>query len=147
MRKPGPHPDADEGHHHDHGGDAGDVSPDRIHLGGSFAAGGGTFATPRPCRYATSASSSVLSETAFAAPAMSASVYGSPNVRSARMRAAMSPPSSAARASHGYAGMFDSWTNARGSRRCSRCHSSEYLPPTRARSGPVRFEPHWKGRS
>ncbi len=67
--------------------------------------------------------------TAFGAAAMSASVYGSPSVRSARIRAAMSLPSSFAPASHGYAGMFESGTNARGSSRCRRCHSSEYLPP------------------
>ena len=36
-------------------------------------------------------------------------------------------------------------TTARGSIRCSTCHSSEYLPPTRARSGPVRLEPHSMG--
>ena len=34
-----------------------------------------------------------------------------------------------------------------GAWRWSRCQSSEYLPPTRARSGPVRLEPHWNGRS
>ena len=38
-------------------------------------------------------------------------------------------------------------TIERGSIRCVTCHSSEYLPPTRTRSGPVRFDPHWKGRS
>ena len=38
-------------------------------------------------------------------------------------------------------------TTDRGLLRWPRCQSSEYLPPTRARSGPVRFEPHWKGRS
>ena len=27
------------------------------------------------------------------------------------------------------------------------CHRFGYLPPTRSRSGPVRFEPHWNGRS
>src|SRR5436190_1755527 len=36
-------------------------------------------------------------------------------------------------------------TIARGLFRCVTCHSSEYLPPTRARSGPVRLDPHWKG--
>ena len=28
---------------------------------------------------------------------------------------------------------------------CYACHSSEYLPPMRARSGPVRFEPQSMG--
>ena len=28
---------------------------------------------------------------------------------------------------------------------CYACHSSEYFPPTRARSGPVRLEPHSMG--
>ena len=28
---------------------------------------------------------------------------------------------------------------------CYACHSSEYLPPMRARSGPVRLEPHSMG--
>ena len=44
-------------------------------------------------------------------------------------------------------GMFDCGTTWRGFSRCSRCHWSVYLPPTRARSGPVRLEPHWNGRS
>ena len=43
------------------------------------------------------------------------------------------------------AGMFDSGTRSRGFNRWMRCHSSLYLPPTRARSGPVRLLPHWKG--
>jgi len=29
--------------------------------------------------------------------------------------------------------------------RCATCQSLEYFPPTRARSGPVRFDPHWNG--
>ncbi len=41
--------------------------------------------------------------------------------------------------------MIDSGTTARGSIMCATCQSLEYLPPTRARSGPVRFEPHWNG--
>ena len=42
-------------------------------------------------------------------------------------------------------GMFDSGTRSRGLSRWRRCQSSEYRPPTRARSGPVRFEPNWNG--
>src|SRR6476646_4836031 len=78
MRKPRPHPDADECEYHEHGKDAGDMPPERTHFGGSF----GSLATPSPWRYATSASSSVLSATALGAPSMSASVYGSPSLRS-----------------------------------------------------------------
>ena len=33
-------------------------------------------------------------------------------------------------------------TMERGAVKCFTSHSLEYLPPTRARSGPVRFEPH-----
>src|SRR5690606_19653284 len=59
-------------------------------------------ARPSDCRYAITASSSVLSATASAAPAMSSSVYGWPRRCSARSRAAMLPSASAARsASHG----------------------------------------------
>ena len=46
-----------------------------------------------------------------------------------------------------YEGMIDSGTRSRGSFKCATCQSSEYLPPTRARSGPVLFEPHWNGKS
>ena len=35
----------------------------------------------------------------------------------------------------------------RGSFRWFQCHASGYLPPTRCRSGPMRREPSWKGRS
>src|SRR5207342_2562506 len=80
---------------------------------------------PRPCRYATTASSSVLPRTSFAALAICASVYGSPSVFSARMCAVIRSPSSGASASHGNEGMFDSGTTARGSVRCTRCQSSE----------------------
>ena len=38
-----------------------------------------------------------------------------------------------------------SGTTLRGSTRCATCQALEYLPPTRARSGPVRLEPHWNG--
>ena len=38
-------------------------------------------------------------------------------------------------------GMIETGTTSRGLSRCATCQSSEYFPPTRARSGPVRFEP------
>ena len=41
--------------------------------------------------------------------------------------------------------MIDCGTTERGSIRCATCQASVYLPPTRARSGPLRFEPHWNG--
>ena len=37
--------------------------------------------------------------------------------------------------------MIEAGTTARGSARWSTCQRSEYLPPSRARSGPVRLEP------
>ena len=43
--------------------------------------------------------------------------------------------------------MIDAATTARGFVMCTRCHASLYLPPSRSRSGPVRFEPHRNGRS
>src|SRR5690606_35554926 len=51
---------------------------------------------PSDCKYATTASSSVLSATAAEAPSISSSVYGCPSRRSARKRAS-TVPSSAAR--------------------------------------------------
>jgi hypothetical protein len=45
------------------------------------------------------------------------------------------------------AGMFERGSMSRGFWKCSQCHESGYLPPTRARSGPVRREPHKNGRS
>ena len=41
--------------------------------------------------------------------------------------------------------MIEPVTTERGSIRWAWCHWFEYLPPMRAKSGPVRFEPHWKG--
>ena len=41
--------------------------------------------------------------------------------------------------------MMLSGTTARGLTMWATCQSSEYLPPTRARSGPVRLLPHWNG--
>ena len=40
---------------------------------------------------------------------------------------------------------FIKGTIERGAIKCCTCHSLEYFLPTRARSGPVRFEPHSKG--
>ena len=59
--------------------------------------------------------------------------------------AGIAAASTGVRSSQGYAGMFDSGTRSRGLFRCTRCHSSLYLPPTRCRSGPVRLLPHWNG--
>ncbi len=41
--------------------------------------------------------------------------------------------------------MIDCGTTERGFIRCATCQESVYLPPTRAMSGPLRFEPHWNG--
>src|SRR5262245_11065024 len=84
QRQPGPDPDADEDQHQQQRDHADRMSPDLVHCA-SLAAG-----MPRPCKYATSASSSVLSFTASYAAAMSSSVYGSPSRRNTRMRAMMS---------------------------------------------------------
>src|SRR4029078_12491032 len=80
QRQPGPDPDADEDQHQQQRDHADRMSPDLVH-------GACLAVTPRPCKYATSASSSVLSLVASYAAAMSASVYGSPSRRSTRMRA------------------------------------------------------------
>src|SRR5205085_10331794 len=102
-------------------------------------------ARPRDCRYATSASCSVLPLSSSGALAISSSVYGTPTMRSAFMWVEIVAASAAFFSSHAYAGMLDSGTKSRGLFRWMRCHSSLYLPPTRCRSGPVRLEPHWNG--
>ena len=44
-----------------------------------------------------------------------------------------------------YGGMFEPGDVERGSARWRRCQRFGLRPPSRARSGPVRLEPHWNG--
>src|SRR5690242_18306387 len=57
MRQPGPDPDGDEDHHQEHRDHADRMSPHLVHGAAACVV---CAETPRPCRYATSASSSVL---------------------------------------------------------------------------------------
>src|SRR5215470_4593939 len=70
----GPPHDADESDERDHGHERAKVVDVHGYLDLS--------AVPRPCRYAISASCSVLPASAALAPAMSASLYGCPSARS-----------------------------------------------------------------
>src|SRR5215471_18223477 len=87
-----PH-DADESDERDHGHERADIVDVHGYLDLS--------AVPRPCRYAISASCSVLPASAALAPAMSASLYGCPRNRSTLSFASMSTALAGVFASHG----------------------------------------------
>ena len=71
--------------------------------------------------------------------------YGTPSMRwTAIFRGSVDVSKTFSR-SQGNDGMLEPAEMERGSSMCLRCQMPGYLPPTLARSGPLRLEPHWNG--
>jgi hypothetical protein len=71
--------------------------------------------------------------------------YGTPSWRCTAILRGIVLTSSVLARSHGKFGMFEPVEIDLGFSMWRRCQTFGYFPPTRARSGPLRFEPHWKG--
>lgn len=89
--------------------------------------------------------SSACARASAAAPAICSGLYGTPSVRIAESFACEPAKSTLRSRIQAYSGITDFADTERGFVMCSRCQRFGYFPPSRARSGPVRLDPHWNG--